>query len=66
MKCSEYVKKSKGFKSLTLISEKSTVPTTTLRDWYKNKRELFDVVLMGVGQKLLNEEISKRNNEEDW
>lgn len=47
MKCSEYVK-SKGVKSLTLLSEKTEVPITTLRDWYKTRLKAFDYLIKGV------------------
>ncbi len=47
MKCSEYVK-SKGVKSLTFLSEKTGVPVTTLRDWYKTRRKAFDYLVTGV------------------
>ncbi len=47
MKCSEYVK-SKGVKSLTFLSEKTAVPITTLRDWYKTRRKAFDYLILGV------------------
>ncbi len=49
MKCSEYVK-SKGIKSLAYLSEKSSVPVTTLQDWYKGGKKLvlLDVVIDGV------------------
>ena len=47
MKISEYVK-NKGVKSLVLLSNKSGVPVTTLRDWYTTKRETFDNTIKGV------------------
>jgi len=47
MKCSEYVK-SKGVKSLTFLSERTEVPVTTLRDWYKTRRKAFDYLITGV------------------
>lgn len=47
MKCSEYVK-SRGVKSLTFLSEKTGVPVTTLRDWYKTRRKAFDYLITGV------------------
>ncbi len=47
MKCSEYVK-SEGIKSLTLLSEITGVPITTLRDWYKTRRKAFDYLIIGV------------------
>ena len=47
MYCSEYVK-SKGVKSLTFLSEKSGVPESTLKVWYKTKRFVFDAVLEKV------------------
>lgn len=47
MKCSEYVK-SEGIKSLTLLSELTEVPITTLRDWYKTRRKAFEYLTKGV------------------
>ncbi len=47
MKCSEYVK-SEGIKSLTLLSEITGVPITTLRDWYKTRRKAFEYLVIGV------------------
>ena len=47
MKCSEYVK-SKGVKSLTFLSERTEVPVTTLRDWYKTRRKAFEYLVAGV------------------
>ena len=47
MKCSEYVK-SRGLKSLTLLSERTEVPVTTLRDWYKTRRKAFEYLVTGV------------------
>ena len=47
MKCSEYVK-SEGFKSLTLFSEVTDVPVTTLRDWYRDRNKAFEFLLKGV------------------
>ena len=47
MKCSEYVK-SEGVKSLTLLSEITEVPITTLRDWYKTRRKAFEYLVKGV------------------
>jgi hypothetical protein len=47
MYCSEYVK-SKGVKSLAYMSEKSGVPDSTLKVWYKTKKFVFDAVLEKV------------------
>ena len=50
-KCSDYVK-SKGVKSLVLLSERSGVQVRTLQNWYINNRLLFDTVIAGVKSKL--------------
>jgi len=47
MRVSEAVK-SYGFKSLKVYAEFVQVPETTLRDWYKNKHRLFNIVLAGA------------------
>ena len=49
MHCSEYVK-SEGLKYLTYVSEKSGVPVSTLKVWYKTKRFVFDAVLEKVNR----------------
>ena len=46
MKCSEEVKLA-GVKSLRQFSEITGVPVTTLRDWHKNKKKLFEILLKG-------------------
>ncbi len=39
--------KSAGLKSLAVVSELSGVSRQTLDNWYKNKRKLFDIVILG-------------------
>ena len=51
----EYVK-SRGVKSLKLVTEKTGQSSQTLGNWHKNKRELFDTVIDGV-----NSEITEGN-----
>jgi AcrR family transcriptional regulator len=46
----EYVK-SRGMK-MPLIIRETGVSRETLTNWYNNKRQLFDVVLLGVEKKL--------------
>ncbi len=43
----EYVK-SRGVKSLRRVSEKTGVSEQTLGNWFKNKRQLFEIVVNGV------------------
>ena len=57
MFCSEYIK-SEGVKSLSYLSEKSGVPESTLKVWYKTKRFVFDAVL----EKVRRFEIKRREN----
>jgi len=47
MHCSKYVK-SKGVKSLTVLSEKSGIPVSTLKIWYVSKRFVFDSIIEKV------------------
>lgn len=39
--------KAAGLKSLQQMADISGVPTRTLRDWYKTKPQLFDIILAG-------------------
>lgn len=50
MKPSEEAKAA-GFKNLKEFSEYAGQTTETLRNWHKDKRQLFDVVLAGAIQK---------------
>jgi len=47
MKPSEKCKEA-GLSSLEELSEITTVSVQTLNNWFKNKRKLFDVVLIGA------------------
>lgn len=47
MKCSAYVK-SRGLKSLQFLSDKTGVPVTTLRDWYRDRELAFKYLVKGV------------------
>ncbi|MCP4989403.1 MAG: hypothetical protein GY928_26095 [Colwellia sp.] len=44
MKCSEYIK-SKGVKSLALLSERSGVQVRTLQNWYETRMYVFDAII---------------------
>ena len=48
---SQYTK-SRGVKSLRLVSEKTGVSEQTLGNWWKNRRKLFKVIVEGVRSKL--------------
>jgi len=45
-----------GIKSLTEVSEQTDTSLQTLINWSKHKPKLFNVVLLGVGTKLINQE----------
>ena len=45
-----------GLKSLTEVSEHTDTSLQTLINWSKHKPKLFNVVLLGVGTKLINQE----------
>ena len=47
----EYVK-SRGVKSLRLVSDKTGVSEQTLFNWWKSKKRLFKVVVEGVRSKM--------------
>ena len=48
---SAYVK-SQGLPSLAFISRETKTSRETLRNWYYNKRDLFDVVIDGCKSRL--------------
>ena len=39
--------KAAGLKSLREVSQITEVPERTLYDWFKDKRKLFDIVILG-------------------
>lgn len=51
---SRYVK-SRGLKSISQISNETGVSAQTLDNWFKNKRDLFDVVVDGM---LMRQDVS--------
>ena len=51
MTAAQYTK-SRGVKSLRLVSEKTGVSEQTLGNWWKNRRKLFKVIVEGVRSKL--------------
>ena len=51
MTAAEYTK-SRGVKSLQLVSDKTGVSMQTLGNWWKNKPRLFKVVVEGVRSKM--------------
>lgn len=57
MKCSDYTK-SKGVKSLKLLSEKCNVQVRTLQNWYTSNRILFDIILNSVAKSINDSETS--------
>lgn len=53
MTASEKAKKT-GLVSLSQVSKMTGVSTQTLNNWFKNKPQLFDIVLKGCKNELLN------------
>lgn len=47
--------KSEGLKSLAQVSEITGASVQTLNNWYKNKPELFKIVLLGCKQSKITE-----------
>lgn len=47
----QYVR-SRGLNSLQQLSEESTKPISTLRDWYREQPILFDIIITGVLTKI--------------
>ena len=50
-----------GLKSLTEVAQHTDTSLNTLINWHKNKPKLFNVVLLGVGTKLINQENADDN-----
>lgn len=61
MKCSEYVK-GRGLKSLQFLSEKTGVPVTTLRDWYRDREVAFKYLVKGVASEQREENTVLENS----
>lgn len=40
--------RSKGLQSMQHLSDETTIPLSTLRDWYRYKPTFFDIVISGV------------------
>ena len=57
MTAAQYVK-SRGVKSLRLVSEKTGVSEQTLGNWWKSKQSLFKVVVEGVRSKMDFEKVA--------
>lgn len=45
--CGKFVKRA-GFKSTEELSEITKVPRSTLEDWYKKKKHLFKIIVIGA------------------
>lgn len=52
--------KQAGMRSLTQLSEMSGTSIQTLSNWYKNKRALFDLVMLGASHRA-TEGLGKRH-----
>ena len=53
--------KTMGLKSLTEVAEHTGASLQTLINWHNNKPKLFNVVCLGVGTKLINQEKGNDN-----